>query len=89
MKNTVKSQDYPELVVLKEKNVELQRVKPNYENKNLKAILYEVKNTFNEQHTYIFKAKSKDVISQTCKKKFYVSPFMDMETYYKFDLLIK
>ena len=58
-----------------------------YENKNLKAILYEVKNTFNEQHTYIFKVKSKDVISQTCKKKFYVSPFMDMDTYYKFDLL--
>jgi len=58
-----------------------------YDGKNLKAILYEVKNTFNEQHTYIFKVKSKDVISQTCKKKFYVSPFMDMDTYYKFDLL--
>ncbi len=58
-----------------------------YDDKNLKAILYEVKNTFNEQHTYIFKVKSKDVISQTCKKKFYVSPFMDMDTYYKFDLL--
>ena len=58
-----------------------------YDDNNLKVILYEVKNTFNEQHTYIFKVNSKDVISQTCKKKFYVSPFMDMETYYKFDLL--
>jgi len=58
-----------------------------YKDKNLKAILYEVKNTFNEQHTYIFKVNSNHVISQKCKKKFYVSPFMDMETYYKFDLL--
>ena len=58
-----------------------------YDDNNLKVILYEVKNTFNEQHTYIFKVNSKDIISQTCKKKFYVSPFMDMETYYKFDLL--
>ena len=28
-----------------------------YENEKLKAIFYEVKNTFNEQHTYIFKIK--------------------------------
>ena len=27
-------------------------------NKKLKAVLYEVKNTFNEQHTYLFKNKS-------------------------------
>ena len=58
-----------------------------YEGSNLRAILYEVKNTFNEQHTYIFKVKSNHAISQICKKKFYVSPFMDMETHYKFDLL--
>ena len=59
-----------------------------YENKVLKAIFYEVKNTFNEQHTYIFKNKKKDKIEQTCKKKFYVSPFMDMETWYDFKLII-
>ena len=29
-----------------------------YEKNNLKAIFYEVKNTFNEQHTYIFKINS-------------------------------
>ena len=57
-----------------------------YENNELKAIFYEVKNTFNEQHTYIFKTKDKHKIEQTCKKKFYVSPFMDMETYYDFKL---
>ena len=58
-----------------------------YENKDLKAIFYEVKNTFNEQHTYIFKIGNKEIIKQKCKKKFYVSPFMDMETYYDFKLI--
>jgi len=58
-----------------------------YENNNLRAIFYEVKNTFNEQHTYIFKIKDNEKIEQKCKKKFYVSPFMDMETYYNFKLL--
>ena len=36
-----------------------------YENKNLRAVMYEVKNTLNEQHTYIFKVKSNNEISQT------------------------
>ena len=58
-----------------------------YENNSLKAIFYEVKNTFNEQHTYIFKVKDNNKIDQKCKKKFYVSPFMDMDTYYNFKLL--
>jgi len=58
-----------------------------YENEKLKSIFYEVKNTFNEQHTYIFKIKDGEEIRQKCKKKFYVSPFMDMETYYNFKLI--
>ena len=58
-----------------------------YEKNRLKAIFYEVKNTFNEQHTYIFEIKDREKISQKCKKKFYVSPFMDMETYYNFKLI--
>ncbi len=57
-----------------------------YGNNSLKAIFYEVKNTFNEQHTYIFKVKSNGEIKQSCKKKFYVSPFMDMNTFYDFNL---
>ena len=57
-----------------------------YEDNLLKAVFYEVKNTFNEQHTYIFKVKD-NKIEQKCKKKFYVSPFMDMDTYYNFKLL--
>ena len=58
-----------------------------YEKDKLVAIFYEVKNTFNEQHTYIFKIKNNEKIIQKCRKKFYVSPFMDMETFYNFKLL--
>jgi len=58
-----------------------------YNKDKLIAIFYEVKNTFNEQHTYIFKIKNNEEIIQKCRKKFYVSPFMDMETYYNFKLL--
>ena len=58
-----------------------------YDNVNLKVILYEVKNTFNEQHTYIFPVdQNSKIISQHCNKKFYVSPFIEMETYYNFRL---
>ena len=58
-----------------------------YGDNKLKAIFYEVKNTFNEQHTYLFKVTGTDEITQKCKKKFYVSPFMDMETFYNFKLI--
>ena len=58
-----------------------------YEKDKLKAIFYEVKNTFNEQHTYIFKIKNNEEINQKCKKRYYVSPFMDMETQYNFKLI--
>jgi len=57
-----------------------------YDDKNLKAIFYEVKNTFNEQHTYIIKIKQENQINLKCEKKFYVSPFMDMKTFYNFKL---
>ncbi len=58
-----------------------------FDNNKLIAILYEVKNTTNEQHTYIFKGDtdSKDFkLSHECAKQFYVSPFIEMEAYYKF-----
>ena len=58
-------------------------------NKNLilKAVLYEVKNTFNEQHTYVFRNKIKsNLILHKCNKKFYVSPFIEMKTFYNFRL---
>ena len=58
-----------------------------YHNNQLKIVFYEVKNTFNEQHTYIFKVNKKKIVEQHCKRRFYVSPFMDMNTKYDFKLL--
>tara|TARA_B100000131_G_scaffold119007_1_gene116002 strand:- start:18227 stop:19003 length:777 start_codon:yes stop_codon:yes gene_type:complete len=51
------------------------------------AILYEVKNTFGEQHTYIFKTDDHKNIINDCDKKFYVSPFIDMNCHYNFRVL--
>ena len=57
-------------------------------NSKLIAILYEVKNTFGEQHTYVFKASSyNNNIENNCEKKFYVSPFMDLSSKYFFKIL--
>jgi len=57
-------------------------------NSDLIAILYEVKNTFGEQHSYIFKTKKKqNLIQHVCKKKFHVSPFIEMNCVYFFRLL--
>ena len=56
-------------------------------NFKLKAILYEVKNTFNEQHTYVFRSSpTSKVVFHKCNKKFYVSPFIEMKTFYNFRL---
>ena len=58
-----------------------------YDGLLLKVILYEVKNTFNEQHTYVFPVSdSSKIITQQCNKKFYVSPFIGMDTFYNFRL---
>ena len=38
-------------------------------NSNLKAILYEVKNTFNEQHTYVFSASTSSNSSKSINKE--------------------
>ena len=54
---------------------------------NLISILYEVKNTFGEQHTYIFKINDNKIISNNCSKKFYVSPFIEMDCEYNFRVL--
>ena len=53
------------------------------------AIFYEVKNTFGEQHTYIFEIKHPNTqIKNDCKKKFFVSPFMDLQSEYFFKVLL-
>ena len=58
------------------------------ENEKLISILYEVKNTFGEQHTYIFKVDSdQNLYQHNCSKKFHVSPFIEMNCKYFFRLL--
>ena len=54
---------------------------------NLISILYEVKNTFGEQHTYVFKAKNNNLLQHNCSKKFHVSPFIEMNCDYFFRIL--
>ena len=60
-----------------------------YDNdENLISILYEVKNTFGEQHTYVFKIEGENkLIQNNCSKKFYVSPFIEMDCNYFFRIL--
>ncbi|WP_282607251.1 DUF1365 domain-containing protein [Pelagibius sp. Alg239-R121] len=57
---------------------------------NLKAIVYEVRNTFGEHHTYVEAVDAKwqegDALLQSCDKAFYVSPFIDMKARYNFRL---
>ena len=52
------------------------------------SVLYEVKNTFGEQHTYVFKVnENSEILKNNCEKKFYVSPFMDLNSEYYFKIL--
>ena len=55
--------------------------------KTLSAILYEVNNTFGERHSYLIPAPNAALIKQGCAKEFYVSPFMDMDLSYAFQIL--
>ncbi len=57
-------------------------------NGNLICMIYEVKNTFGESHTYVEPIvpgqSSPAGIRQQARKTFYVSPFLDMEMEYRF-----
>ncbi len=52
----------------------------------LAAILYEVRNTFNERHTYVIPVTEahRAVVSQRAGKQLYVSPFVAMDADYHF-----
>jgi DUF1365 family protein len=52
----------------------------------LRAILYEVSNTFGERHSYFIPVEPGEAapIRQACAKQFYVSPFMAMDMDYQF-----
>lgn len=53
---------------------------------DLRAILYEVSNTFGERHTYLIPVADprEAVVRQSCPKNFYVSPFIEMQGAYRF-----
>jgi DUF1365 family protein len=55
----------------------------------LAAILYEVCNTYKERHTYVIPVGSPQgaVIRQECAKALYVSPFIGMESDYRFRIV--
>jgi len=58
-----------------------------YDESRLISIFYEVKNTSNEQHTYMFargNSKHSKNLKHECKKNFYVSPFIGMKGKYFF-----
>lgn len=52
----------------------------------LRAILWEVSNTFGERHSYLIPVGSPEAaaIRQTCRKRLHVSPFLDMDMTYRF-----
>ncbi len=52
----------------------------------LAATIHEVSNTFGQRHAYLIPAGPgpDGLVRQRCDKRFYVSPFMDMETAYHF-----
>jgi len=56
-------------------------------NDKLISLLYEVKNTSGEQHTYIFKTNENNLLQHNCEKKFHVSPFIEMNCSYFFRTL--
>jgi DUF1365 family protein len=51
------------------------------------AIVHQVSNTFGERHCYLLPVHEADGrVRQACAKRFYVSPFMDMDLAYDFDI---
>ncbi len=56
----------------------------------LRAVLYDVSNTFGQSHCYLIPVAQDQrpgrTITQRCEKRFYVSPFMEMDATYQFRL---
>lgn len=51
----------------------------------LRAVIYEVSNTFGERHSYVAEAKpDADTLHQSSAKRFHVSPFLPMDLDYAF-----
>ena len=59
-----------------------------HDGERLAAVIYEVKNTFGDQHCYVLPVDGDGVgpIEQSCTKRFHVSPFIAPEGRYHFSL---
>lgn len=59
-------------------------------NGKLRAVIYEVRNTFGEKHSYVLPVSAErdesDPVKQSCGKQLYVSPFIAMRSHYRFRL---
>jgi DUF1365 family protein len=55
----------------------------------LRAILWEVSNTFGERHSYLIPVADSEApaIRQSCAKRLHVSPFLDMDMTYRFRVI--
>ncbi len=57
---------------------------------NLVAVLYDVSNTFGQAHAYLLpvapEQRTGPAVHQRCAKQFHVSPFMEMDATYRFQL---
>ena len=54
----------------------------------IKAVLYEVSNTFGQRHSYLFAVgdESDDWHRHSCDKRFFVSPFITVSGHYEFSI---
>ena len=50
----------------------------------LKAVIYEVHNTYDERHAYVLGADGQKLLRHDCAKDFYVSPFLPPDCRYHF-----
>lgn len=57
---------------------------------SLRAVLYEVNNTFGQRHAYLVPVEGpvEGIVRQRCDKRFFVSPFMEMRLSYAFRLTL-
>jgi DUF1365 family protein len=56
---------------------------------SLAALIYQVHNTFGERHSYVIAVNSNPgAVRQECRKRFYVSPFMEMALAYDFRVTV-
>jgi len=55
---------------------------------SLRAMLYEVSNTFGQRHSYLFPIQKKTgkMFRHSCEKRFYVSPFLEVAGQYEFSV---